>query len=140
MIVFLASTSAALIVNAVIALFIYKAFARASARASEQMDAFRRSGAREWIRSLEEVSTRAAEVTTEAKTEVLSFDATLARTEERLKFALAKADRSCDRACEGVTKTLSRAGKVLSVGQSILDRLFSGARAASAFVRAARSR
>jgi hypothetical protein len=141
MIIFLSATSLALVINAAIAWFAYKALSNMTTRVSESTNSLRRSGfTREWIRTLESASIRAAEVSTEARAEIVNFEPTLIQAEQKLAYSLAKIDKSCERVCGVATTVMNQAGKVASTGYWILDRLFSGARAASAFVRAARAR
>jgi hypothetical protein len=92
------------------------------------------------VQKLHTAAARAAEVTTTAKMEIISFEPSLIRAEKNLARALIKVDTSCDKACGAVSKTMDRAGKIASKGYWLVDRVCSGFQAAFSFVRAVRDR
>jgi len=124
-IVFLALVSVSVVVNAVIFLLAYNAFAGVTSRVTQSMNEFSRSSeTRELISSLQVVAERAAAITESTKVGMAKFDPVLARAHASYRSTLLAMDSKM----EGV------AGTIDTTTQTMRDVVAKPAFAAASFV------
>ena len=93
LVIFLAFTSATLVMNTILVLFAYKAFAKFTSNLTETIREFETNSAtKAWVASLQSASGQAVTVTESAKHKFASADSVIGKVQSRYEFALAKAD------------------------------------------------
>ena len=93
LVIFLAFTSVTLIMNTLLILFAYKAFAKFATNLTETIREFEtNSTTREWVASLQSASEQAVSVTGTAKQRFVEYDSVMHDAQVRYEFALAKLD------------------------------------------------
>ena len=93
LVIFLAFTSVAIVFNAVIIWYAYKAFFSVTFKVTETMRELQaRDSMKVWLGALETASNQAVSLTDKAKTQLANFDPVLARAHSKYEFRLAQID------------------------------------------------
>jgi hypothetical protein len=114
-IIFLAFTSVALLFNAFIIWFAYKAFASTTMKVAETVHELQTSeSAKEWLRTLESASFQAITVTDTVKTQMNKVDPVLARAHSKWGFRLAQVDIHMEKGVKTILEKTDRFQNAIS--------------------------
>jgi hypothetical protein len=128
-VIFLAFIFVALIFNACVIWFAYKAFARASTLVTETFREMETSdSAQAWLKGLEVASRTAVTLTEGVRAELVQVDPVLARAQAKYEFKLAEIDIQLERSFGKILRKTEQAQRTVIGPAHRVGAMFSGVR------------